>query len=63
MIANPTDYEKAQEELRLLADRLQRLQQSPSAGAKAGVRKMIVRLHEELTVYEGSEEIRHPHAR
>lgn len=67
MIANPTDYEKAQEELRLLTSRLERLQQSNPAGAKgftkAGVRKMIARLHEELAIYEGSEEIRHPHAK
>ncbi|HZK82252.1 MAG TPA: hypothetical protein VFC46_14320 [Humisphaera sp.] len=67
MIATPTDYEKAQEELRDLTDRLQRLQQSHPAGAKgftkAGVRKMIARLHEELAVYEGSEEIRHPGAK
>ena len=27
---------------------------------KAGVRKMIARLHEELAVYEGSEEARQP---
>lgn len=64
MIANLTAYEKAQEELRILTDRLQRLQQDHPAGSKgftkAGVRKMIARLHEELAVYEGSEEIRHP---
>jgi hypothetical protein len=26
---------------------------------KAGIRKMIARLHEELALYEGSEEARH----
>ena len=67
MIANPTDYQKAQEELRLLDERLLRLQQAhPGASkgfTKAGVRKLIARLHEELAVYEGSEEIRHPDAK
>ncbi len=64
MIATTTDYEKAQDELRDLTERLERLQQSHPAGGKgftkAGVRQMIARLHEELAVYEGSEEIRHP---
>jgi hypothetical protein len=67
MIATPTDYQKAQEELRDLTDRLARLQQSHPAGekgfTKAGVRKMIARLHEELAVYERSEETRHPDAK
>lgn len=62
MIATETEYEKAQEELRSLEERLSRLQQSNPAGSKgftkAGVRKMIARLHEELAVYEGSEEAR-----
>ena len=66
MIANTTDYQKAQEELRLLEERLGRLQQTHPTGSKgftkAGVRKMIARLHEELAVYEGSEEARHPDA-
>ena len=64
MIANPTEYEKAQEELRVLEERLERLQQSHPIGSKgftkAGIRKMIARLHEELAVYEGSEEARQP---
>ena len=64
MITTVTEYEKAQAELRDLTDRLTRLQQSHPAGSKgftkAGVRKMIARLHEELAVYEGSEEIRTP---
>lgn len=62
MIASATEYEKAQEELRLLEDRLARLQQSNPVGSKgftkAGIRKMIARLHEELAVFEGSEEAR-----
>jgi len=61
MITSAEQYQKAQEELRLLEDRLQRLQQSYPLGAKgftkAGIRKMIARLHEELALYEGSQEI------
>jgi hypothetical protein len=62
MIANPTEYQKAQEETRALEERLERLQQTHPIGSKgftkAGIRKMIARLHEELAVYEGSEEAR-----
>jgi hypothetical protein len=64
MITTAIEYEKAQAELRDLTERLARLQQSNPAGSKgftkAGVRKMIARLHEELAVYEGGEEIRTP---
>lgn len=64
MIANATEYAKAQEELRLLTDRLQRMQADHPGGSKgltkAGIRKMISRLHEELAVYEGNEELRQP---
>jgi hypothetical protein len=66
MIANTTEYQKAQDELRALNNRLDKLQQDHPAGSKgltkAGVRKMIARLHEELAVYEGSEELRRPDA-
>ena len=62
MITNPTEYEKAQEEIRALQERLERLQQTHPIGSKgftkAGIRRMIARLHEELAVYEGSEEAR-----
>ncbi len=62
MIATETEYEKAQEELQSLEERLGRLQRSNPAGSKgftkAGIRKMIASLHEELAVYEGSEEAR-----
>jgi hypothetical protein len=62
MIANPMEYQKAQDEIRALEERLQRLQQTHPIGekgfTKAGIRKMIARLHEELAVYEGSEEAR-----
>ncbi len=62
MIANPVEYEKAERELRDLEERLGRLQKTHPIGSKgftkAGIRKMIARLHEELAVYEGSEEAR-----
>ena len=62
MIANADQYHKAQEELSQLEERLHRLQQSHPIGAKgftkAGIRKLIARLHEELALYEGSQEVR-----
>ncbi|MFO0810327.1 MAG: hypothetical protein U0746_17020 [Gemmataceae bacterium] len=66
MIGNLTEYHKAREELRGLEERLGRLEQAHPLGSKgftkAGIRKMIARLHEELAVYEGSEEARQPTA-
>jgi hypothetical protein len=66
MIASAVEYEKAQQELRLLEQRLERLQKSHPIGSKgftkAGVRKMIARLHEELAMFEGSEEARQPNS-
>ncbi len=62
MIANPVEYKMAEQELHDLEKRLNRLQGSHPIGSKgftkAGIRKMISRLHEELAVYEGSEEAR-----
>jgi len=59
MIANTVEYEKAQDEIRSLEERLANLQRANPAGSKgftkAGIRKLIARLHEELAVYEGSE--------
>jgi hypothetical protein len=64
MISNPTEYEKAQEEIRLLEERLKRLQENHPIGSKgftkAGIRKMIARFHEELALFEGSDEAKHP---
>ena len=61
MIANATEYEKAEEEIKILEERLRRLQDANPVGAKgftkAGIRKMIARLHEELAMYEGSQEV------
>jgi prefoldin subunit 5 len=62
VISTVAEYEKAQEELRSLEGRLERLRQTNPVGSKgftkAGIRKMIARLHEELAVFEGSEEAR-----
>ena len=62
MITNHTEYQKAQEEIIALEERLERLQRTHPIGSKgftkAGIRKLIARLHEELAVYEGSEEAR-----
>lgn len=62
MISNTIEYKKAQEEISVLEERLERLQKTHPIGAKgftkAGIRKMIARLHEELAIYEGSEEAR-----
>ena len=48
VITNTVEYEKAEHELRDLERRL------------AGIRKMTARIHEELAIYEGSEEAREP---
>ena len=57
MITNHTEYKKAEDELRDLQNRLQRLQETHPLGAKgftkAGIRKMIARLHEELALFGG----------
>ena len=61
MIANEVEYQKAREELRYLEAWLERLHdESPGAEkglTKAGIRKMIARLHEELAVFEGSRQV------
>lgn len=62
MIANVMDYQKAQEEIQALEERLRGLQQTHPIGSKgftkAGLRKLIARLHEELAVFEASEDAR-----
>ncbi len=66
MIETVEQYQKAQDELRDLETWLQRLQQDspiPAKGfTKAGIRKMIARLHEELGLYEGGQEVKQPGA-
>lgn len=67
MITTATEYEKAQQELADLTARLSQLQTSHPDGekglTKAGVRKMIARLHEELAVFEGRDELWRPKAK
>ncbi len=62
VITTVAEYEKAQSELRDLQTRLEVLQQAHPVGekgfTKAGIRKLIARLNEDLGVYEGSEEAR-----
>lgn len=62
MISTVVEYEKAQTELIDLQDRLAKLQLNHPIGekgfTKAGIRKLIARLNEELAVFEGSEEAR-----
>jgi hypothetical protein len=57
MITTIEQYHHAEEELHQVEERLHRIQQQHPLGAKsftkAGIRKMIARLHEELAVYEG----------
>jgi hypothetical protein len=61
VITNATEYEKAQNELEHLEEWLKRLEHEhplPEMGlSKAGIRKMIARLHEELGAYEGTMEV------
>jgi predicted outer membrane protein len=62
MIASATEYQKAEEEIAILEQRLRRLQEAHPIGSKgftkAGIRKMIARLHEELALFEASEDAR-----
>jgi hypothetical protein len=62
MITTTVEYEKALAELQSLQARLVRLQSDHPIGekgfTKAGIRKLIARLNEELAVFEGSEEAR-----
>jgi DNA-binding transcriptional MerR regulator len=62
MITTTIQYEQAQAELLDLQQRLEQLQRLHSLGekgfTKAGIRKLIARLNEELAVFEGSEEAR-----
>ena len=61
MIENDEHYRKALEELRYMEDWLRRLQAKRDGSAKgltkAGIRKMIARLQDELGAYEGQQEV------
>ena len=62
MIANQEEYQRACEELQHLEEWLGDLREKHPNGqkglTKAGVRKMIARLHEELAYYEGHQEVK-----
>lgn len=57
MISNETEYGRAREELAYLESWLGRLENTPPTPenglTRAGVRKMIARIQEELGMYEG----------
>lgn len=61
MITNAMEYQKAQEELVHLEEWLKRMEREhplPDMGlSKAGIRKMLSRLHEELGEYEATREV------
>lgn len=61
MISTIDEYQKTRDELLHLEEWLSKLQRehpAPSKGlTKAGIRKMISRLHEELAIYEGGQEV------
>lgn len=62
MIENEQEYAKAQKELQDLEVRLRDLQSTNPPGSKgftkAGIHKLIARIHEELAIYESSVELR-----
>jgi hypothetical protein len=62
LITTTIEYEQAQAELANLQTRLVELQRQHPIGdkgfTKAGIRKLMARLHEELALFEGSEEAR-----
>jgi len=62
VITNAAEYEKAHSDLRILEQRIADLEREHPVGekgfTKAGVRKMIAKINEELAVYESREEAR-----
>ena len=62
MITNAAEYEKAHSDLRILEQRIADLERDHPVGekgfTKAGVRKMIAKINEELAVFESCEEAR-----
>ena len=61
MISNESEYQKARDELKSLESWFKRLNREHTGAGKgmtkAGIRKLMARLHEELAVYEGSQEL------
>jgi hypothetical protein len=62
VITNAAEYEKAHGDLRILEQRITDLERDHPIGekgfTKAGVRKMIAKINEELAVFESREETR-----
>ena len=62
MISNAVEYEKAHRDLRILEQRIADLEREHPIGekgfTKAGVRKMIAKINEELASFESREETR-----
>jgi len=62
VITNAAEYEKARSDLRILEQRIADLEREHPVGekafTKAGVRKMIAKINEELAVFESREEAR-----
>ena len=62
MITNAAEYEKAHSDLRILEQRIADLERDHPVGekgfTKAGVRKMIAKINEEIAVFESREEAR-----
>ncbi len=62
MISNAMEYEKAHSDLRILEQRIADLEREHPIGekgfTKAGVRKMIAKINEELASFESREETR-----
>jgi len=62
VISNASEYEKAHSDLRILEQRIADLEREHPVGekgfTKAGVRKMIAKINEELAAFEGREEAR-----
>ena len=58
MISTVYEYQRSQEQLDHLEKWLARLREDPNPGkdglVKAGIRKLISRLHEEMADYEGA---------
>lgn len=62
MIENEQQYRKAEQELNILMSKLTDLQRTPDIHEKgfmkAGIRKLIARIHEELAIFEGQSEVK-----
>ena len=62
MITNAAEYEKAYGDLRILQQQIADLERDHPGGekgfTKAGVRKMIAKINEELAAFESREEVR-----